>query len=664
MSKSYVGELLEVYLNVFRDILYAYPNDMSELELDWLRLTRLTRERGLPFLTVDLPALGKHLDRCLDEGAYRVSGLPGGRRVSGTVPIPHFMRGLYLRIFESHGRLKEYPDYEAILFLRQVLYLAKELPLQCSDQAVRTEVRSFLATDRLLPVPHALWAKAQVEDSEIRSAFQGFAREQRYAERCDPQRGHTDGKLLAMLDTISSVVSITLGPYRPAEWRFGHGPGSVSNVPSGKNRYRFVSWTERLETVYPLADCAFHNYASWADDTHRSEYADSEPAGKLLDVVKTFTKPRLIATEPSEHMWCQKNIWHYIKTRVERSWISGFVKFDDQTQNQQLCVRGSVDGSLATVDLSAASDRVSCHCVGNMFKANLSLLRALRATRTRYIKQGQLGDEPELVELRKFSTMGNATTFPVETLVFASVALAAALVSDGVTPEMVSIDRLGDYIGQVSVFGDDIIVPVRSVGFLVRLLEILDFKVNVNKSFSAGKFRESCGVDCFAGQNITPVKYHGPYQDTQPASYASTIEVSNNFYKKFLVHTSNHLRQSIRRYRVPLVHMDAGFLGWKSFVSPSERHPTHKVRWNRDLQRTEIFVPCLFARAEKTPIRDDSALLQFFTEEPDPAEKWESGWRGRPRQSIKTRWVPIAQIEMSEMPAHCRPVDVPVQTSG
>lgn len=641
MSKSYVDELLGVYESVFRDISYAHPSLLSELDKDQLRLTRLVRERGLPFLTVDLPALGKHLDRCLSEGTYKVSGLPGSSRVSGTVPIPKFLRGLYLRIFESDGRLKEVPDVEAIFFVRQVLYLAKELPIQCSQDAVRTEVRTFFETDRLLPSPGDFWSQGDVKDEECQATYQGFAQDTWYSSRLNTSSA--DENLLVMLDHVSSVISTTLGFYKPEEWNFKHGPGVVSNRKTGENRYRFVSWPDRLESAYPISDCGFHNYTSWAANTSVGDLICSdEQIGKLIDVPKTFTKPRLISAEPSEHMWCQQNIWHFMKTRVEKSWIGEFVKFNDQTYNQNLCIRGSTDGSLATIDLSAASDRVSCRCVGQFFRANLRLLLGFRATRTRFIRQLQLSDEAEVVELNKYSTMGNATTFPVETLIFLGIALTACLVTDGV--KTLTIKRLEEYIGQVSVFGDDIIVPRECVGTLIRLLEVLDFKVNLGKSYSDGKFRESCGIDCFAGQAITPAKYHGPYKGT-PESYASIVSVSNNFYLRFLVNTSNYLQSTIERFRTPLVPMDSGYLGRKSFVRPTECHlRSFRSRWNSDLQKTEWLVPCVSARSSKHPIQDDSALLQFFTEQPDPHVMWESGVASRPKLIIRLRWVGIDSL--------------------
>jgi hypothetical protein len=84
--------------------------------------------------------------------------------------------------------------------------------------------------------------------------------------------------------------------------------------------------------------------------------------------------------------------------------------------------------------------------------------------------------------------MGSACTFPVESLVFLGAALACVLYERQMRVTTRSIRSLA---GFVSVFGDDIIIPNESRELFFELLEVLDFKDNLNKSFWTGKFRES-----------------------------------------------------------------------------------------------------------------------------------------------------------------------------
>lgn len=644
-----VRDVLNVYAHLFLDMAYTFPHLEDELEKDWLRLTRLSQQRGLPFFVVDLPALGKHLDRCLSSGLYKVSGLPGSRRVSGTIPIPKLFRGLYLEIFKTDGSLKESPNCEAILFLRQILYVAKKLRVECPSTAVQSEIEQFVEVDSQLPSVPQEW-----EDGASEMPRRKFSVE--YQDRVFTK---DDYRLLCLTDTVAGQVASALGILDISEAEFKHGPGAVSDLPASKNRYRFDSWPDRLESEFPICEAAFSSLASWAADAAVSVLGDSSPFAKMVAVPKTYTKPRLIASEPHYHMWCQQAIWHHLERSVSKSWLGSFIRFRDRTLNQELARAGSVDGSLSTIDLSSASDRVSCQFVSCLFGANQRLLRQLRATRTHVVSLPD-GASREAVELRKYSTMGNATTFPVESLGFLAIALTACVAYYRLKPVASSFRQ---FIGKVTVFGDDIIVPTEVVGVLTRLLEIYDFKVNVAKTFSTGRFRESCGLDCFAGQDITPAYWYGPCEDS-PESIAGCIEVSNNFYRKFMLRTAEHIqRTSEGIIRFPRVSYSSGHLGFVDRCFDSECHQFFKTRWNRDLQRSEILIPGLTSRSDVERIQDDSALLQFFTEHPDPMTNWVGGVRSRPRLTIKRGWVAFSQIGLKE-PRCGNPKGNPTNTEG
>lgn len=657
MLKSNVSDLSRVYDALFRDASYAYPTLTAEFEKDRRRLHLMYEHRGDHLYLEDLPAAGKHLDRCLSSGAYKLIGLPLTKAVSKRVRIPKFLRGLYLRVFTDEGWLKEEPDVQAITFLRQILFVAKKAVVPCDPSRVMAEIQSFLKTDAELPEVSDFWVDPYVDVGNLcgmrfQTAYTRMSRGQvpRPTRQVDqlmvqpPDEGASTD-LLRNLDIVSGLLCSAIGPYQWPEWRFSHGPGAVSDRPRYTSKYAWVSWPERLERVYPIADCGFHNYQSWVDWTRSCEEQgldlckEVEPASKLIAVPKSWDKPRLIAAEPTAHMWCQQNVKHYFYERVPRTWIGQFIKFDDQTLNQELCVRGSADGSLMTIDLSSASDRVSCLAVECLFSRNLSVLEALRATRTRFIDWEDPREEsrestPNRWELRKFSTMGNACTFPVESLMFLAVTLSATLTALKMEPTLQNISALA---GRVSVYGDDIIAPTESRELLCELLEILDFKVNLGKSFTEGNFRESCGVDAFRGDLITPAYWRDSHDGT-PDGYARCVTMSNNFYRKFLVHTSNYALSTVRRVQVPTVYCRSGALGAISFVDPLSQ-PFLKRRWNEDLQREEAYVPVLVTKQDKAALRDPSALLQYFTEEPPPDQPWSSGVAQKPKSRIRLRWV-------------------------
>lgn len=632
MSKCHVQELTGLILALFEDVRQAYPTLGREIDRDIIRFRRSVERRGLHFLVVDLPAVGKHFDKCLANGEYIFDGHPLTKRTSAKVRVPRFLRALYLLIFDESGCLRDSYDVEAILFVRQLLYVGKKADLHCGPRAVNDEVVAFYETDVSLPSPESVWDSDSASHADF-SVYKGFSRSRVYAERVRAGAPEDVPELLAALvclDKVSLQVSSALGRYCYRDWRFRHGPGVVSTAPRYTNKYKWVQWSERLDAVFPIADCGYHNYASWAGNV--DELTSGEPEAKLIDVPKTFTKPRLIASEPGEHQWCQQNVWQYFCKRVQNSWISNFVRFNDQTRNQELCKRGSVDGSLVTLDLSAASDRVTCHAVGQMFRGTTDLLLALQASRTRRIRQKLSTEVPEVIELRKFSTMGNACTFPVESLIFLSVAIAGCLASRRLQVTRENILTLSE---EVAVFGDDIIVPNDCRELVVSLLEVLHFKVNTDKSFWNGKFRESCGVDAFEGVEVTPTYWRRPCTGN-PESTVSACETRNSFQKKFFQNATRYLTSTIRM-ALPTVHVDSGVFGLTSFAKGSN---DVKRRWNTALQMEEAFVPVVVTKVAKAPIEDDSALLQFFSEQPDPMFPWKSGYTQRPRLKIQTRWVP------------------------
>jgi hypothetical protein len=641
MSKCHVRELAKVYQHLLADASYAFPTLVTEFEKDLTRLQVLIERRGLPVFLVDLPAVGKHLDRCLANGEYKLSGLPLTKRFSNRVVIPKLFRGLYLLIFDENGRLKESCNSEAIFFLRQLCYAAKKTRYDCSPDKVEDEVLKLIETDAQLPVPEGYWNAADPLSLSAPAPYQGFGRSPQLKERVDrvacPRRAAKVSTFLAKLDTVSSIVTTTLGSYDPAEWRFRHGPGAIAEATGPTNKYYWSNWSDTLEFEYPIAMCGFHNYSSWADRCgSRADVLSLEPSSRLVAVPKTYSAPRLIAAEPSEHQWCQQNLWHYFCSRAERSWIGQFVRFRDQTLNQDLCTHGSLDGSLATLDLSEASDRVTCHVVGQYFRSNPKLLSCLRSSRTRSCIQNLTPNAPEKVYLRKFSTMGSACTFPVESLVFLGIAIAAVLTVRRLRPTLRNIRNL---IGEVAVFGDDIVIPSDSRELFVDSLEVLYFKVNTNKSFWTERFRESCGVDSFAGVNVTPA-YWKEFYNGGPESLASVVECSNNYYKKWLLNTSSYLASTLPK-QIAKVAMSSGVFGLKSRLPVENNVPQ---RYNSDLQRDEIRVVSLLAKQTKSPTDDDTALLQYFTEDPDPFSKWTHGVAQRPRLLTKLRWVPAHDV--------------------
>lgn len=206
---------------------------------------------------------------------------------------------------------------------------------------------------------------------------------------------------------------------------------------------------------------------------------------------------RAACTEAGLGVVVQLGIGDYLARRLAAFGID----IKDQSLNQRRAALAVVNGD-ATVDLRSASDMQAYELIFDLFPWDWAdLLRRARSTWT------ILPDGTRLKQA-KFSSMGNGFTFPLETLIFWSLAASCC-----------------DHDDQASAYGDDLIVPVGAYPLLCKVLEHCGFVVNKEKSFDSGPFRESCGKDYFSGFDVRP------YFQKEWVS-ARTLFVLHNFYKR------------------------------------------------------------------------------------------------------------------------------------
>lgn len=203
---------------------------------------------------------------------------------------------------------------------------------------------------------------------------------------------------------------------------------------------------------------------------------------KITFVPKTAKTHRTIAVEPHINVFFQNGLGRMIRRRLKQR---ARVDLDDQTLNQRLARLGSIDNSLATIDLEGASDTICIELVRDLLPEDW--FSWLDSARSHF---GEL--DGEVIRYHKFSSMGNGATFDLESLIFWSLSSAV-------------VEHLGYNSFWVNVFGDDIVVPSGAYGEVVRVLESCGFIVNKTKSFSSGPFRESCGKDWFLGDDVRPI---------------------------------------------------------------------------------------------------------------------------------------------------------------
>jgi hypothetical protein len=230
---------------------------------------------------------------------------------------------------------------------------------------------------------------------------------------------------------------------------------------------------------------------------------------RLSCVPKNIDISRTICTEPTLNMWYQLGMGNVLRERL-RSFFGIDLRFVADV-NRHMARLGSLDEdgyrSFSTIDLESASDSISLELVDKLLPQWFSdILKYLRSPISR------LPDGSALT-LSMVSTMGNGFTFPLQTLLFSAV-VSAVYAEKGI-----SLNRVSSEKPNWSVFGDDIIVRSDAFDRVVHVLELLGFRVNAEKSFNRGPFRESCGCDFFKGHMVRGVylKHLSEAQDTYVA---------------------------------------------------------------------------------------------------------------------------------------------------
>jgi len=624
---------LTLYAALFLDIA-TWDQDLHiPLTADYLRLEATVSTRGLPVLMIDLPEAGKKLDSALSSGYLDFDSLPNsfGKRSEGN--YRPFLSCLFSKIFDGNGKLKPC-DETAIFFLRCVLYLAKKVEIACSDAAIIEEVVAFKEIDDALPYPSLDWNTNSVSDFDSSRVKVSFLDALPGSSADGSPRPVCPRPLLKILDEVTNRVSILFGEL---DWRDiipKHGPGATADAKTGTDKYLFSYWPEKLETVFP-----FLYFCNHREDLHYESACSTDPTefpARLLAVPKTLKGPRMIASEPVAHQFIQLGLMEWLRNKLPKP-LRACISFKNQIPSQEFCLEASKKGDYGTVDLSAASDRLSCWVVERVFKCNPALLDALFASRTRTVTNATKLGPDFTFSLKKFAPMGSGVTFPVQTICYALISIAVLHYERGIKPTMASITSLSR---EIRVFGDDIILPSSAVPTLAGLLSYLYLKVNASKTHYRGHFRESCGMDAYNGVDVTPLYLSSLELGDAATNLESWIDVSNNAYLKGLWCLSDSMIRLIPhaiKARIPVSHKALGCLTLRTFL-PTDL--VGKVRFSKTLHRPEVLGLCFEVKEDKRRREGYASLLQYFLEKPSPDTHWESGYVVRCRSRLRKRWVP------------------------
>jgi len=603
--KSHIW-LLEALL---RDSAMQCSVPPSEIERDLRTISHRVKSEGVSFLTITLPAFDSFLLQGLSKGCLASTGCPGFRSSRG---LPSFLRGFLRQVFDASGKLLDEPCVTSVACLHQICLTFKKVKAQCSDARVSAAMRSYIEVDRDLPGPEAVKAGLEVDGIKVPSI--------------------SDLSTAFRILYSRALLPLDRQIFEGERLNARHGKGATAEKVMYNDKFRWTQWTERLDKVF-FPDAYVHAMEHASGETLgfsqlplEAVAPEHETPVRVIHVPKTMKVPRIIAIEPVTMQYMQQGLLDGITKGIRRSYIGRSTLFDDQSINARRALEGSKNGSIATLDLSEASDRVSFWLVESLVKPTFPhLMEALDATRSRrarvpvheplrgrpehsglptaphrlcrgtdcrvcsdtecessndvshavqHRRRACQGDKSRmvasrptrpstLIELRKFASMGSAVCFPVEAMVFTTIAFVGIAVSRNVslTPR-----RAREWANDVSVFGDDIVVPVDAAPTVAFLLEAYGLKVNYRKSFWTGKFRESCGTDAFQGERITPSYLKTlDWGDRRALNWlALWVEFSNGLYSAGFWETARIIRKRISRlgFRIPMVSATSPAIGY------------------------------------------------------------------------------------------------------
>lgn len=577
--KSMLRTFEAVYYDVYSQS-RAKPNDK---DLSYVK--RRSKHEGKSFFTITLPLLESATMAGLESGHFDPNCCSSFRGTNGNRALPLFLVGLLSNVFDIRsGKLRDDACPTSLWGIRQLTLLFKKVELDCSDERIKASIVKFVSTD-----------------AEVRPLRSTSLHDR---ENLRTVTGVLFGSCFSRVNT-----EIMEGELMPR-----HGSGAVAEKFSNNGKYdcRFY---DRLEPLLPRS----HYYSpslgcgSVPDSRDTVEIGSEEPC-RLATVPKTLKAPRLIAIEPAIMQWAQQGLMRSVYANLRHCRGGKILNIKDQTINGRRALKGSKDRSFCTIDLSEASDRVPAGLVSYLTKPwghfNELLFRS-RSSRCEAFG--------EVIRLKKFASMGSAMCFPMEAIVFAVICIYAMLVADNMSITKNNILR---YSSKLTVFGDDIVSENRYALSIKLALEHFGMKVNQQKSFSEGWFRESCGVDAFKGDDITPAycRREIPTSLSSAEKVVSTIDFVNQLWSKGLWKASESVAKQLEeslRIKFPIAQPTSPLL---SYSSEWSMHPI-SGRYNRQLHRFELKGFTISGKTRKAPMSDVGTLskaLNLLSEKNQP----------------------------------------------
>lgn len=206
-------------------------------------------------------------------------------------------------------------------------------------------------------------------------------------------------------------------------------------------------------------------------------------------VPKTAWAVRAICYEQAGRQFLQQGFRGFLESVVE---TFGCVDLHDQSKNRDACIQGSKYRDTVTIDLSHASDSISWKDIYDCFPNWIvAMFHVLRAPKIRM--------DQEVFRNNVAWTSGAGLCFFTETIFFLACAIVGIMEireRQGKRPWPTKTE-----LARCFQYGDDGVYPTEYADNIIRVLCIMGFTVNMDKSYSSktDSYRESCGEEAYNG---------------------------------------------------------------------------------------------------------------------------------------------------------------------
>lgn len=306
------------------------------------------------------------------------------------------------------------------------------------------------------------------------------------------------------------------------------------------------------------------------------------PVSQRSFVPKSYKTFRTVASCDPWTMFAGRGL----STSMQKAWkktdLRWHVDLSDQWSSRLITRMASRNQQYATVDFSMASDSVNYNLVQDWF-ADTPCYGDLRALREPIVA---ISDDESFI-CPWYASMGNILCFPVESMVFAAM-VVAALQDAGVNPAH----------SAWRVYGDDVIIDERAYEAFVQRAEYNGFLVNAEKSFHGNSdFRESCGMEAIDGVDITPIRLSRWFTSEDTVDrHLSLVALAN---KSYLAGYQTMRLLAIRLCRRPVFSSDVNII----LNEAASTHPCPRAWDLIEDSETELGQQAIYTPADSSSSR-------------------------------------------------------------